>query len=588
MKQKDTLLLYFMSGILWNFKLLIAFLILISLVSAITFNFSPYLLKVIIDSIFEAEHNLVPLDLYKKGFLYVLFYILLALSQRLYEYIWLKCRPNMQRIIMTSLMRRMLEHSVSFYQDNSAGSLINKINDVTGGIPDILKVFISDLITNLFTLILAVYILYVANFIFSLLFVLWAFIFVFFSLRYSYKGKNLVRDAAEIRSQVMGGNVDILSNILSVKIFSNEKREIKKIESSFDELVLSIIKRDWYFLKISSFQSCSFAVFQGICIYFLIDGLKTKDITVGDFVLVLTLNISLVRCLESLASSIKNLAEDIGNTKQGLTIIFSPVDVEDKKDAIPLSIKGGAISFESVKFSHRGSPPIFDNLCVYIPEGQKVGLVGFSGSGKTTFVNLLLRFYNIDDGGIMIDGQDIRSVTQNSLRSSIGFISQDPSLFHRTVMENIRYGYPNASDCDVFEAAKKAGAHDFITHLSSSYQSLVGERGIKLSGGQRQRIAIARVFLKNAPILILDEATSQLDSTTEIFIQKNIKKIIESKKTVLIIAHRLSTLSNMDRILVFKEGRIVEDGSHDELLSSSSVYKTMWDNQIGGFLPEKL
>ena len=218
-----------------------------------------------------------------------------------------------------------------------------------------------------------------------------------------------------------------------------------------------------------------------------------------------------------------------------------------------------------------------------IPGGQKVGLVGFSGSGKTTFVNLIVRLFDLSSGVIKIDNQNIKEVTQSSLRENIGFIPQDPILFHRSLMENIRYGNVNASDDEVIQAAIKAHAHEFITLTKDGYHSLVGERGVKLSGGQRQRISIARAILKNAPILILDEATSALDSVTEAYIQDSLAILMQGK-TVIIIAHRLSTLLEMDRILVFDQGKIVEDGTHLELLAKNGLYKILWGAQVGGFL----
>jgi ATP-binding cassette subfamily B protein len=224
-------------------------------------------------------------------------------------------------------------------------------------------------------------------------------------------------------------------------------------------------------------------------------------------------------------------------------------------------------------------------MSVTIPAGQKVGLVGYSGNGKTTFANLILRLFDVTSGRILIDGQDIREVTQESLRAQISLIPQDPFLFHRTLLENIRYGRLDASEQDIITAAQKAHAHEFIAKLPQGYESLVGERGVKLSGGQRQRIAIARAILKNAPILILDEATSQLDSITESKIQDSLWQLMQDK-TAIVIAHRLSTLLHMDRILVFGQGKIIEDGTHQDLLAKQGVYKTLWDMQVGGFLPD--
>ena len=258
-----------------------------------------------------------------------------------------------------------------------------------------------------------------------------------------------------------------------------------------------------------------------------------------------------------------------------------PLEILDKPDAVILKCNRGQITFNNVKFHYKGTEPLFQNKSIEIKAGQKVGLVGYSGGGKSTFVNLILRLYDITDGAILIDGQDIRDVTQDSLRSSIALIPQDPSLFYRSLMDNIRYGRIDATDEEVISAAKKAHAHEFITKLSKIYDSLVGERGAQLSGGQRQRIAIARAILKNAPILILDEASSQLDSPTESLIQESLWDLSQNK-TTLVIAHRLSTLLNMDRILVFDQGVIVEDGTHTELLSLNGLYRKLWDSQVGG------
>jgi ATP-binding cassette subfamily B protein len=274
-----------------------------------------------------------------------------------------------------------------------------------------------------------------------------------------------------------------------------------------------------------------------------------------------------------------------GNITQGLTVALAPLDIQDKPDATELRVTKGQITFDNVGFHYKGSEPLFTNKSVTIDPGQKVGLVGYSGGGKTTFSNLILRLYDVTDGRILIDGHDIRDVTQDSLRANIGMIPQDPSLFHRTLMENIRYGRDSATDAEVIEAAKRAHANEFIAKLPNAYDSLVGERGVKLSGGQRQRVAIARAILKNAPILILDEATSQLDSVTERDIQDSLWDLMQGKTTI-VIAHRLSTLLHMDRILVFDSGKIVEDGTHDELLARGGLYKTLWDAQVGGFLPE--
>jgi ATP-binding cassette subfamily B protein len=287
-----------------------------------------------------------------------------------------------------------------------------------------------------------------------------------------------------------------------------------------------------------------------------------------------------------MAGRLVQFAEELGKCSQALTIITTEHEITDRPEAKPLHVTQGEIIFDNVTFHYLANNRLFENKHVEIAAGSKVGLVGFSGSGKTTFVNLILRFFDIGGGRITIDGQDIASVTQDSLRAQISMIPQDTSLFHRSLMENIRYGRLDATDEEVIEAAKKAHCHEFICQLPEGYNALVGERGVKLSGGQRQRIAIARAILKNAKILILDEATSALDSVTEQYIQESLETLMRGCTTI-VIAHRLSTLSAMDRILVFDKGHIIEDGTHRELLEQNGHYARMWHMQAGGFLPEK-
>lgn len=301
-------------------------------------------------------------------------------------------------------------------------------------------------------------------------------------------------------------------------------------------------------------------------------------------------NVAFVEALWMVMREFSQFSKLFGRIAQALETICVPAELPDTPNAKELVMAdggrgGAAIVFDQVQFHYKGSEPLFQNKSIVIKRGEKVGLVGYSGSGKSTFVNLILRLFDVTSGRILIDGQDIREVTQDSLRSAIGMIPQSPSLFHRTLLENIRYGRPEATDEEVFSAAKSAHAHDFIERLPEGYESDVGERGVKLSGGQCHRIAIARAILKDAPLLILDEATSQLDSVTEQGIQAAMWELMQGKTTI-VIAHRLSTLLQMDRILVFDQGKIVEDGPHQALLAQAGLYSVLWNAQVGGFLPD--
>jgi ATP-binding cassette subfamily B protein len=307
--------------------------------------------------------------------------------------------------------------------------------------------------------------------------------------------------------------------------------------------------------------------------------------SVGEFAMAASLSLLLIEQARGLSRRFLDFFEYVGNISDGVSIIVRPHEVIDHRNARQLDVHSGKIEFRHVDFSYTGGKPVFKDLCVSINPGEKIGLVGFSGSGKSTLVNLALRLFEPQSGSILIDGQDIQTVSQDSLRASIAMIPQDPMLFHRTLMENIRYGRLDASDDEVIEAAQKAHAHEFIMDTEDGYESLVGERGVKLSGGQRQRIALARAILKHASILLLDEATSALDSITERYIQESLAYLM-ADKTVIVIAHRLSTLSHLDRILVFHEGLIVEDATHEELLASGGHYAKLWSMQAGGFLPD--
>lgn len=310
------------------------------------------------------------------------------------------------------------------------------------------------------------------------------------------------------------------------------------------------------------------------------------SVSPGDFALVLTLSISFIMSLEDIRQRMLEFIKAVGNCNQALSFIRTTHEITDSPNALPIRIKNGEIKFDQVTFAYENTnAPLFKNLSVTIHPGEKVGLVGYSGGGKSTFIKLILRLLDVQSGSILIDNQNIKLITKNSLRKQIGTIPQEADLFHRSILENIRFAKPDASDDEVITAAKKARCHEFIMQLPEQYHSLVGERGIKLSGGQKQRISIARAFLKNAPILILDEATSSLDSITEHAIHEALHNVIENKTTI-VIAHRLSTLKDMDRIIVFDNGKIVEEGSLTSLLQNNKghFYK-LWQMQAKGFIP---
>lgn len=372
---------------------------------------------------------------------------------------------------------------------------------------------------------------------------------------------------------------------MNIKLFSSASHEVNHVSYHTTQLVDSEHKLQWQNLKINFIQGLGVTILDTFMLLALIYCLIQDWVSPGDFALVLILSNSFLRKVRDMGQQIVRLSKVIGICNHTINSINIPCEIIDIPNSSSLIVKDGTIEFKNVSFQYEHNKPIFNNLNIKINAGEKIGLVGYSGSGKSTFIKLILRLIEPQTGELLIDSQDIKKVTQDSLRQQIGTIPQHPELFHRTIMENIRFSKTNASDDDVVLSAIQAKCHEFISELPQKYHSLVGERGVKLSGGQRQRIAIARIFLKQAPILLLDEATSSLDSITEHAIQKALDELMVNKTTI-IIAHRLSTLKNMDRILVFKDGTIVEDGPLDYLLKNPGghFYK-LWHMQSQGILP---
>ncbi|MEY2665379.1 MAG: hypothetical protein RLZZ480_484, partial [Candidatus Parcubacteria bacterium] len=333
-----------------------------------------------------------------------------------------------------------------------------------------------------------------------------------------------------------------------------------------------------------SINNILIVAFEFVLLWVIVNMWTQGALSTGSLIMLITLLVNVNGTLVFIGSSINGFIRRYADVEEGLADILLPYEIVDVHNASTLQVKNAEIVWKDVSFEF-GENHIFSDFNLEITPGQRVGLVGHSGAGKTTFVSLLLRQHDVTSGAIMIDGQDISKVTQDSLRANIAVVPQEPMLFHRTIRENIAYGKPNATDKEIVEVAKKAQAHDFISQLELGYDTLVGERGIKLSGGQKQRVAIARAMLKESPILVLDEATSALDSESEVAIQTALQKLMEGK-TVVAVAHRLSTLREMDRIIVLENGKIVEDGSHDTLKEAGGVYQRLWEHQAGGFLVE--
>ncbi|HZR60497.1 MAG TPA: ABC transporter ATP-binding protein [Xanthobacteraceae bacterium] len=396
------------------------------------------------------------------------------------------------------------------------------------------------------------------------------------------------KESSIARSTLMGRIVDSYTNIVTVKLFARAREE--------DEYVRNAVDRHVGLFQASQRLLTAFGALLDVLNALLIAGSgalalllwRYGAVEVGAIAMVLPLSLQLTNMSRQIAMRITEIFEDIGVVQEGMITIAQPLQLPDAADARPLAVRSGRIEFKNVSFGYGREVGVLQNFNLIIAPGEKIGLVGRSGAGKSTVVNLLLRFFQLEDGAILIDGQDVSSLTQESLRAQISVVTQDTSLLHRSIRANIRYGRPEASEEEIVRAAKLAHAHEFILDLEDwqgrrGYDAHVGERGVKLSGGQRQRVAIARVILKDAPILVFDEATSALDSEVEAAIQSSLGTLMGGK-TVIAIAHRLSTIAQMDRLLVLEHGRIVEQGSHRELIAHNGHYAALWRRQAGGFL----
>ncbi len=483
-----------------------------------------------------------------------------------------------------TLFSYLTYHSAEYFSNRFAGALANKIGNASDSGSRIIQTTLWQMIPLIMSFIVGMIVLSTANPILTGIMAAWIVVFLVIMTFLANKRRPLARAAAESGSTMKGVMVDSASNMTAVHQSGHHEFEISHLQ---DYILDSrdAGRRIWFYSEWSLVTgNVLMAVYMFTMIGTAVRLLQAGLVTVGDIAMIISLMMGQMRQLLFIGNEINKLMDDYGQTAEGLNEILVPHDIVDDKDAKDLKTNGGTIVFDDVSFGY-GNSVVFDHFQLKVPGGQKVGLVGHSGAGKTSLTALLLRQYDVKEGSIVIDDQDISETTQVSIRRQIAIVPQDTSLFHRTIRENIRYGNLNATDADVERAAKQAQAHDFIMSLPKKYDTMVGERGIKLSGGQRQRVAIARAILKNAPILVLDEATSALDSESEACIQQALQELMKGK-TVLAIAHRLSTLRMMDRIIVLDKGKIAEDGTHDELIEKKGIYARLWESQVKGFIQE--
>ncbi|CAM3824344.1 ABC transporter ATP-binding protein [Rheinheimera salexigens] len=507
--------------------------------------------------------------------------------------------------------RYLLRQSLSFYQNDFAGRIATKVLQTSLAVRETVMKLLDVLVYILVYFGSMLYFVADADVRLIIPMLVWLAIYIGLQFYFVPRLKQAATLQADARSEMTGRIVDSYTNISTIKLFSHTHREEAYSRDSM-ELFLRPVYRQ---MRLATGLSVSIQSLNYVLV-FAVAALSiwlwsASAISVGAIAIAVSLSLRLNGMAQWIMWEISGLFENLGTVTDGITTLSQPIEISDVKNAKPLTVNQGQIEFKQVNFNYGKTAPTADThvagtntvtevnnteansgvlqqLNLSIKPGEKIGLVGRSGAGKSTLVNLLLRFYDIESGQILIDGQDISQVSQDSLRQHIAMVTQDTSLLHRSVRENILYGKPDATEQQLLQAAAQAEALDFITKLSDAkgntgFDAQVGERGVKLSGGQRQRIAIARVLLKNAPILILDEATSALDSEVEAAIQASLNSLMQGK-TVIAIAHRLSTIAQMDRLIVLDQGRIIEQGSHAELIESGGIYAQLWAHQTGGFI----
>lgn len=504
--------------------------------------------------------------------------------RRVSQFSMIYIQPRVMSELMETSFAYLIRHSYNFFVHNFTGSLVRRITRISRAFEQVLDRMLFDFIPIVVTIGGILIVLFSRHMLLGAVFSFWMVLLIsiqFGVARWKHK-YNLA--LAEKDSETTGALSDSITNDITVKLFSGEEHEDMRFGSVAHELQ-KLRSRVWGIDEWINTIQGALAVFIEIALFYVAIMLWRRGVvTIGDFALLQAYIISAVGRLWGFGNILRKTYEAFADAAEMVDILDMPHEVVDKPHATALTVTNGRIVFRSVEFSFQKTRRVLKDFNLTVAGGEKVALVGPSGAGKSTVVKLLFRLYDIDSGSIEIDGLNIAHVTQRSLREAISLVPQEPILFHRSLRENIRYGRRDATDEEIVEAAKKAHCHEFMSAFPEGYDTLVGERGVRLSGGEKQRVAIARAILKNAPILVLDEATSSLDSESEALIQDALHTLMEGK-TVMVIAHRLSTIMKMDRIVVIEQGAVTVSGTHDELLNmDDSMYKKLWDIQAGGFL----
>lgn len=496
---------------------------------------------------------------------------------------------NYPMAIRWTAHRYLLKQSVSFYQNDFAGRIATKVMQTALAVRETATKLLDVMVYILVYFTSMLYLVAEADWRLVVPLLVWLGLYILLQCYFIPRLKQVASRQADARSEMTGRIVDSYTNIQTIKLFSHTSREADYAKDSMSRFLLPVYQQMRLVTWLSfSVQAINYLLVFSVAALSIVLWME-QQVSVGAIAIAVSLSLRLNGMSQWIMWEVSSLFENIGTVADGITTLAQPQRVVDVKAAQPLKVSGGQLDFKQLSFAYStDGRKVLDALNLTIKPGEKVGLVGRSGAGKSTLVNLLLRFYDIREGQILIDGQDISQVQQETLRAQIAMVTQDTSLLHRSVRDNILYGKPSASEAELLAAVRAAEADSFISELTDPHgnqglDAQVGERGVKLSGGQRQRIAIARVLLKNAPILILDEATSALDSEVEAAIQHSLNQLMDGK-TVIAIAHRLSTIAAMDRLIVLDQGRVAEQGTHQELIAQGGIYAQLWAHQTGGFL----
>jgi len=581
---KKTLSFYFKS--ITTYKWWVFFLVFSIMGGAVTDSIVPIYLKRFFNILVDGGEKSIVLSLLLSTLsTIIIFKFLHWLFGRIVFFIMNSLEPRVIADLNKKCFEYLHKHSFSYFSNTFTGSVVKKVKGFVRAFEVLADQFFFELFPGLITVLIITIILGQVNVFLGLGMFLWVILFAFINWLFSKHKIKYDIDRSKAETKVSSYLADTVSNNTNIKLFNGYFYENKGF-SRLVEKLRKLQKFTWDLgLKFYSLQSFLLLVLEIGMLYFAIRLWGKDMLTVGDFVLIQSYIVTVMLMVWNFGRMITRIYENLAEAEEMTILLNTKHEIVDVFGARKLIVDKGDIEFKNLVFAYDDNDiNIFNNFSLNIKKGQTIALVGSSGSGKTTLVKLLLRLYDLKKGKILIDGQDISLVTQESLRENISLVPQDPILFHRSLMENIRYGKIDASDEEVVRASKLAHCHEFISELKLGYKTFVGERGIKLSGGERQRVAIARAILRNAPILVLDEATSSLDSESEKFIQDSLDKLMRDK-TVIVIAHRLSTIKKADRIVVIDDKKIVEDGDHGSLIKlKDGKYQKLWGIQVGGFI----